>query len=452
MTTTTSSQSAPSPPKVKNRPVIALMGTRPYLNEGNRGVAALGLSLISLVIKQVPTAKIIALSSNRHGDTIEIPFENAKRTVTLLNFRRSPFAPWNQNIWIIVALAGLYKCLPIPAIRKNICRKHQWLSAVAEAVCIGDIRGGDSFSDIYGKARFLSSSLPVLAVLWVRGRIILFPQTYGPFRTAICRNVAIYILKRSQPVLARDLPSVALIKDLTKGAVSATFCPDVAFALHSDRNVILRCESPLLFAAGTILVGINANGLIYNGGYSRSNMFNLRMDYAQFLKSLVQTLLINPAIEVLMVPHTFAPPGDIESDQDACRSAIATIHKSLRDRVHILTGEYNPWEIKGIIGRCHFFVGSRLHSCIAALSQGIPTVGVAYSDKFYGLFASAGAAEQVIDMRQTAAEEAVNIIATTFERRVEIATALAARSAALRKTLDTTFSSILSPYNDYVAS
>ena len=46
--------------------------------------------------------------------------------------------------------------------------------------------------------------------------------------------------------------------------------------------------------------------------------------------------------------------------------------------------------MKYLIGQCDFFVGSRMHSCIAAVSQCVPAVSIAYSDKFIGVMATLG--------------------------------------------------------------
>ena len=87
----------------------------------------------------------------------------------------------------------------------------------------------------------------------------------------------------------------------------------------------------------------------------------------------------------------------------------------LRGRIHLVTTEYNQYEIKAVIGTTDFFIGSRMHACIAAISQGIPTMAVAYSRKFKGVFESIGFGEMVIDARNTEQEEAV----TKIVHRVE---------------------------------
>jgi len=38
---------------------------------------------------------------------------------------------------------------------------------------------------------------------------------------------------------------------------------------------------------------------------------------------------------------------------------------------------YGPSETKFLIGHCDFFVGARMHACIAAVSQYVPAVTLA---------------------------------------------------------------------------
>ncbi len=49
-----------------------------------------------------------------------------------------------------------------------------------------------------------------------------------------------------------------------------------------------------------------------------------------------------------------------------------------KDRIKLITNEYGPSELKGIIGRLDFFIGERLHSVIGALSMNIPSVIITY--------------------------------------------------------------------------
>jgi polysaccharide pyruvyl transferase WcaK-like protein len=108
-----------------------------------------------------------------------------------------------------------------------------------------------------------------------------------------------------------------------------------------------------------------------------------------------------------------------------------------------VTREYDQHEIKGVIGLCDFFIGSRMHACIAALSQGIPTVGVAYSRKFEGVFETVGASDWVIDGRTQCVREALSRIAELFAQKDARTPILRARVAAAQAELFLTFEDVV---------
>lgn len=58
-----------------------------------------------------------------------------------------------------------------------------------------------------------------------------------------------------------------------------------------------------------------------------------------------------------------------------------------------------------------------MHSCIAAASQGIPTVIFAYSRKAEGVFGTIGADSMVVDMRCSTATDVIERIKDLYRRR-----------------------------------
>jgi len=148
------------------------------------------------------------------------------------------------------------------------------------------------------------------------------------------------------------------------------------------------------------------------------------MDYKLFVHKLSEAILKKTNANLLLIPHTFAAHGHVESDPDACAEVFAALSPAFKGRIQMITGEYDQHAIKGIIGRCNFFIGSRMHACIAALSQKIPTVAVAYSKKFKGVFESIDAGNFVIDARAAETHEAITMILAMFEDRARIETVL----------------------------
>jgi len=215
------------------------------------------------------------------------------------------------------------------------------------------------------------------------------------------------------------------------------FCPDVAFSLEPIEPARMEVEPPLPAAGGETLVGLNVSGLLYMGGYSRDNMFRLRFDYAGFVGKLLERLLAVPSTRVLLVPHNFGLSE--ENDEAACRKAWEEYRGPSRERLHLLTGEYDQNEVKAVIRRCDFFLGSRMHACIAALSQAIPCVGIAYSRKFHGVFETVGLKDMVLDARDLPEQDLLEGCLGRFRNREAAASVLRRTVPTVRADLEACF-------------
>lgn len=109
----------------------------------------------------------------------------------------------------------------------------------------------------------------------------------------------------------------------------------------------------------------------------------------------------------------------------------------------MITGEYDQFEIKGIIGCFDFFIGSRMHACIAAISQKVPTAAVAYSKKFNGVFESIGLGHMVVDARLLDMDEAINRIITLHQNRWAERVAMVDKICLAKQQVKETFLKLL---------
>jgi polysaccharide pyruvyl transferase WcaK-like protein len=245
--------------------------------------------------------------------------------------------------------------------------------------------------------------------------------------------------------MARDVESQKVAQDLVGHGQEVLLSPDVAFSLEAVSPAVIALDPPLPKGApiGKV-IGLNVNGLMYNGGYTRRNMFGLKLDYPGFLPKLVEALLAAHQGEIWLIPHTFGARGNVESDNEASEKLRACLSPALQARVRIVTGDYNAHELKGIIGQCDFFIGSRMHSCIAALSQGIPCVGIAYSRKFEGVFDSVGMGAWVVDARDSAEPEAVEQVLDCYRKRLDVRGELVRQAERARADLERLFSELRS--------
>jgi colanic acid/amylovoran biosynthesis protein len=101
--------------------------------------------------------------------------------------------------------------------------------------------------------------------------------------------------------------------------------------------------------------------------------------------------VINHLIEqynatVLLVPHIISSQKELlGDDRTTIKNIYDTIEEEKRKKVILILGDYSSEELKSIIGTCDIFIGMKMHANIAALSQYIPTIGIAYSHKFHGI-------------------------------------------------------------------
>ena len=255
------------------------------LDVGNRGVRALGVSLAGLLARASSDVEIFFYLATSCGGVRHLVRAGDELTVTVRNCRMSPRSRLSEHIVVILCLAILYRIgIRGPAIR------NAWLRTLVEADFIGEIRGGDSFSDIYGFRRFFIGSLPLLSVILLGRPYVMLPQTYGPFRWRASRMLARFMMRRASKLLTRYCNCEAIVFDLC--GRTPHFCPDVAFTLEPLEPSELRAGPHAASLNGNEpLVGINVSGLLYVGGYTRRNMFGLRSEYRELVHQLIGKIL-----------------------------------------------------------------------------------------------------------------------------------------------------------------
>lgn len=394
---------------------VCLLGCS--LTTGNRGVSALAVSLIRLILDSLPEARISLLVGEKHGGWQSVWVSGRPVKVEIINFRLSPHSRFHEHLLCILLLAVAYRFLPLRFVRRLILKRNKWLSTVVHADFVGDIRGGDGFSDIYGIGQFIIGCIPAFIVTLLRSDLVLLPQTFGPYKHRVSRLVARLLICRAKSLIVRDRASIAVIHSVLperRKEQDIVFCPDVAFVLESKIPSNPVIAPPMPNVQGRRIIGLNVSGLLYNGGCSPCSMFGLAIDYRHFIFQLIDSLVRDLSVDVLLIPHSIYRGRPEESDDYAIKLVTGDLPPEYSQMVHVLKSEHDQSEVKAIIGMCDYFIGSRMHSCIAALSQGIPTIGVAYSDKFTGIFESVGLARMVFDARKASSVE--SLVESILER------------------------------------
>lgn len=284
-----------------------------------------------------------------------------------------------------------------------------------------DIGGGDSFADIYGRRRLTQMFLMKYLTHLARKPLVLAPQTFGPFRHRLSTFLARQTIRLSAITSTRDGLSTTCLREMgLKGDIIEA--SDVALRLPYDSPSEHPEDKP-------VRVGINVSGLLMSGGYTRKNMFELQMDYPQLIRDILQRFTDHQdRCEIHLVPHVISwQRGALEDDYAASLKLSEQF-----PGVIVAQAFTSPSEAKSYIAGMDFFMGARMHACIAAFSSGVPVVPMAYSRKFAGLFGALGY-DETVDCTTQSAENVITHIFDAYDRRRDLAQA---QKAAFNKGLE----------------
>lgn len=306
--------------------------------------------------------------------------------------------------------------------------RNPGVDVVDRSSAVWDVSGGDSFTDLYGRQRFLTVTLPKEFAIARRRPLVLLPQTYGPFSDRRLRARAQRVLAQTQAAWARDVDSLGALREL----IGDDFDParhrlgvDLAFGLPAadpPDAVADEVQTWLEGCRGAPVAGVNISGLLLNDPAAQER-YGLTIDYARLVDSLIAGLLDRGA-NVMLVPHVLGV-DQVDSDESVTEETAQRLRVSHPGRVSVAPRELGAGGRKWLISQFDWFCGARMHPTIAGLSSGIPTAAVAYSGKVRGVFASCGQQDQVADGRSMKTDEVLDLLLASFDSREQIRADLA---------------------------
>lgn len=245
---------------------------------------------------------------------------------------------------------------------------------------VAAINGGDGFSDIYGTSMFLGRLPETLVGMKLGAELILMPQTIGPFKDNSNKQLAEQILKYASKVYVRD---DKFIKELEQVGVDYERTKDLSYYMKPE-----PWDIDILPNA----IGINVSGLAYSNHFkSLTGEFNA---YPELINSII-THFQSKGLPVYLIPHSYnyTTPDTDNDDLVACKEAYGKL--SNRDNVFLIDKDLISPQIKYVISRMSFFIGTRMHANFAAIFTHVPVYGLSYSYKFEGAFKANGISGQL---------------------------------------------------------
>jgi len=330
--------------------------------------------------------------------------------------------------------------------------------------------GMDYYSDDVGLHTVYHHSLDIMLGALLKKPVVIWAESMGPFRGRLSRWLVKTALDRAVLITVRDSLSRDFVMEVgvNRTPVHVTADPAFLFRPAPDKKVREIFAREKVNPAAKIVIGVNPShsfiipledspkdtreSYIKVMGFFGSLLANLLpqalfnrilrlvkksslyspvdakyLEYRNLFAWLVDWLVEEYGADVLLIPHDQAM-GQLYGDTTVTKE-IAELAQH-KERITVISRNYNAAEIKGIIGLCDLFIGARFHACIAALSQGIPIVCFPYYHKF-ALISELGQDSYIC--RSYTLEETKEKVADAWARREVIREELNSRLPAIRR-------------------
>lgn len=314
-------------------------------------------------------------------------------------------------------------------------QQYRWADVVVDF-------SGDVFGDAGHPLHLLKHSLDIAAVQVLGKPVHYYAQSPGPFSTGLRRLLGRITLGRATVISTREPAASTNLRAMGLPApVVDAACPSYLLVPDSDkaRDVLLRedLEPSAQHRLGVTICGFNfSTELLSHDKYRLSRPVNEMLPFVRVLQHAISEL----NLDVLLIPHVFRTDSQgrlIEGPDSHLSRQLLNLfreeHPEYADRIALLSGIYDTAIAKGIIGTCDLYLSGRLHAGVAALSQAIPTVLVAYGRKFMGFARLLGQEDLVSPALRGAinADDLIHRLTSVWKRREQLGRELAERLPAV---------------------
>lgn len=329
----------------------------------NRGSQALVFSLINTIQKYIPNSQFTFMGVET--DQNEIPMKKQLALKPLNN----PYP------WIYLIECSAIKMLKQIGISYSVSEKSNLFCYYDSDIIIntgGDLLSGEKFG--------LTSLLNISYAILLDKPVVLYAESLGYYQNSLFSFIANQVLNRTTLITVREDLSKKYLEQnkITKPKVYLT--ADSAFNLEpvSQSAIFEILQKEGIDTSQRPVFGINPSGLI--GQYRKSSSKNSNEEIVNIFARVIDSVIEKFNANIIMIPHVY-------TEKVSDKKVISEIYDVVTNKsnVSIIQNEYNAKELKGIIGICDLFVGARMHATIAATSMYVPTVGIAYSHKMYGI-------------------------------------------------------------------
>lgn len=265
------------------------------------------------------------------------------------------------------------------------------------------------------------------------------PQAWGPFESdESSKAVRAMLSSTRNHYYSRDSVSSRHLEtalDLPEFAVPA--CPDIAFLFdrgtpsqgqHILRSMGVSGERPIVALAP------NCRAYERSSGEASGNQ------YLQVLAALARHCIHRHGVDIVLQANEMREGNQRIDDRYLCGLLAVAIDRPGRcfTTPQVLRAE----ESRALLGCARYVVGSRYHSLVFALSQGIPCLGVSWSHKYGELLRDFGLGDYLLCVQDLNEDSLVDTFDRGWAARDALSSPVRDQAGSYRSILETLFDDV----------
>jgi polysaccharide pyruvyl transferase WcaK-like protein len=367
---------------IKNTRILVINVCNPL----SHGGAAITISLLKLLKTAIPYS-VVTLMVTRESDA-EVYKERYR--IKNVNFIKHTWYRPRESVFAsilhtsLTATWAFFRCLTY-YLPRNFGIKIN--NIYGEYDIVLDLNS-DSLNEYYGVTFPLFTLFQLMLVLLCGKPVIVCPSSIGPFKNGLLKQFASFVLSKMHLIIVRDETSRDYLHNMGLSSAKVQFTADLAFLLEpittKEAKALLETEEIEIDKGNKLLIGVAPSQEIYRyfSSKTKDKYIDKYRKYVKLMAEISDFIIERFDATVIFIPH-FDTPEFSKNDRIVCRKIYQEVKN--KHRAKLIQGNYRADEIKGIIKLCDMFIGCRMHSAIASMSSGVPTLVLAYGHKFHGI-------------------------------------------------------------------
>lgn len=288
--------------------------------------------------------------------------------------------------------------------------------------------GGFLYSS--GSGLVIAIMIYTLALLWLAGKpFYIFPQSFGPLSHWWEGGLLCWLLSKARIVMVREPISMELLNQYHLQNPRLYLLPDIAFTFsgaisHVPMNWMR--EHGIEPSKKHSLLGLT----VINWSAQNPN-FNKQNEYEIACEGAIRYFVSQLGGKAILFPQVTGPTED-NDDRIPARRIFSRL-SDITDSILLIEQQLPPELIKALYGQMDILIGTRMHSVILALSEGVPVIAIGYMHKTQGLANMIGMDRWVLDISRISQELLVGKLTELWNMRMAVRDQIAGALPVLKE-------------------